>query len=62
MVDMLHEPYLGRKEIKFRHKHAEAVTELALSYLGANLNGISFYDSIIAFDKRLKDLPKSEQR
>ena len=53
---------LGRKEINFRHKHAEAVTELALSYLGANLNGIAFYDSIIVFDKRLKKLPKSEQR
>ncbi len=62
MVDMLHEPYLGRKEINFRHKHAEAVSELGLSYLAANLSGIAFYDSIIAFDKRLKDLPKSEQR
>ena len=41
---------------------SEAVTELALSSLGANLSGIAFYDSIIAFDKRLKDLPKSERR
>ncbi len=62
MVDMLHEPYLGRKEVNFRHKHADAVAELALSYLAANLSGIAFYDSIIAFDKRLKNLPKSEQR
>ncbi len=41
---------------------SEAATELTLSYLGANLSGIAFYDSIIVFDKRLKDLPKSEQR
>jgi ubiquinone/menaquinone biosynthesis C-methylase UbiE len=25
MMDMLHEPYLGRKEINFRHNHPEAV-------------------------------------
>ena len=62
MVDMLHEPYLGRKEINFRHNHVEAVTELALSYLAANLSGIAFYDSIIVFDKKLKVLPKSDQR
>jgi hypothetical protein len=62
MVDMLHEPYFGRKEINFRHQHAEAVSELDVSYLGANLSGIAFYDSIIAFDKKLKHLPKSEQR
>ncbi len=62
MVDMLHEPYLGRKEINFRHNHAEAVTELAFSYLDAILSGIAFYDSIIDFDKKLEDLPKSAQR
>jgi len=62
IVDMLHEPYLGRKDINFRHNHAEAVTELAFSYLDAILSGIAFYDSIIAFDKKLEDLPKSAQR
>jgi len=62
MVDMLHEPYLGRKEIHFRHEHPEAVSELAISYLGANLSGIAFYDSIIVFDKKTRHLPKSEQR
>ncbi|MFQ5547402.1 MAG: class I SAM-dependent methyltransferase [Woeseia sp.] len=62
MVDMLHEPYLGRKEIHFRHEHPEAVSELTLSYLAAHLSGIAFYDSIIVFDKKLKALPKSEQR
>jgi hypothetical protein len=62
MVDMLHEPYLGRKEINFRHDHPEAVSELSLSYLGANLSGIAFYDSIVVFDKQHKALPKSEQR
>ncbi len=34
MVDMLHEPYLGRKEINFRRNHAEAVTELTLFLSG----------------------------
>ncbi len=62
MVDRLHEPYLGHKEIHFRHDHPEAVSELALSYLGANLSGIAFYDSIIVFDKKAKSLPKSELR
>ncbi len=62
MVDVLHEPYLGRKEINFRHEHPEAVSELALTYLGANLGGIAFYDSIVVFDKKTKHLPKSEQR
>ncbi len=62
MVDLLHEPYLGRKEIHFRHEHPEAISELMLSYLGANLSGIAFYDSIIVFDKKQKALPKSEQR
>ena len=62
MVDMLHEPYLGHKEIHFRHEHRKAVSELALSYLGANLSGITFYDSIIVFDKNAKHLPKSELR
>ena len=62
MVDRLHEPYLGRKEIHFRHAHPEAVSELALSYLGANLSRIAFYDSIVVFGKKAKSLPKSEQR
>jgi hypothetical protein len=62
MVDMLHEPYLGRKEINFRHDHPEAVSELDVTYLGANLHSIAFYDSIVVFDKENKYLPKSEQR
>jgi hypothetical protein len=60
MIDMLHEPYFGRKETSFRHEHPEAVKELELSYLAANLAGIAFYDSIIVFDKRKKFLPKAE--
>jgi hypothetical protein len=62
MIDMLHEPYLGRKELHFRHGHPEAVSALALSYLAANLQGISFYDSIIVFDKKARYLPRSERR
>ena len=62
MVDMLHEPYFGRKETEFRHEHPDALTELDLSYLSANLEGISFHDSIVVFDKKKQSLPKSELR
>ena len=62
MVDMLHEPYFDRKETNFRHDHPEAVKELELSYLAANLAGIAFYDSIVVFDKEQQYLPKSELR
>ena len=36
--------------------------ELDLSYLSANLDGISFHDSIVVFDKKKRSLPKSELR
>ena len=62
MIDMLHEPYFDRKETHFRHEHPEALEELDLSYLSANLAGISFYDSIVVFDKKEQVLPKSELR
>ena len=62
MVDMLHEPYLERKETHFRHGHEDAFRELELSYLAAHLGGIAFYDSIVVFDKILRKLPKSELR
>lgn len=62
MVDRLHEPYLGRKEVNFRHGHADALSEVAVTYLAANLHCIAFYDSIVVFDKKNKRLPKSEQR
>ena len=62
MVDMLHEPYLGRKETNFRHGHVNAVDQMELSYLGANLAGIAFYDSIVVFDKKKRHLPKNELR
>ena len=62
MVDMLHEPYFDRKEANFRHGHPEAVTQLELSYLAANLASIAFYDSIVVFDKKRRYLPKAELR
>ena len=62
MVDMLHEPYFDRKETNFRHGHPEAVTQLELSYLAANLASIAFYDSIVVFDKKRRYLPKAELR
>ncbi|RLA26899.1 MAG: hypothetical protein DRQ63_07195 [Gammaproteobacteria bacterium] len=62
MVDMLHEPYFNRKETNFRLGHTDALQELELSYLAANLDSIAFYDSIVVFDKKMKNLPKSELR
>lgn len=62
MIDMLHEPYIDRKETDFRHEHPDALKNLELSYLSANLGGISFYDSIVAFEKKQQHLPKSELR
>lgn len=62
MIDMLHEPYFDRKETHFRVGHPDAVTEMELSYLSANLDGICFHDSIVVFDKRKRALPKSELR
>ena len=62
MIDMLHEPYLEHGEKHFRHQHPEAIKELDLSYLAAHLGGISFYDSIVVFDKKPRVLPKSELR
>ena len=62
MIDMIHEPYFDRKETHFRHEHPEALTEIDLSYLSANLDSISFHDSIVVFDKKKRSLPKSELR
>ena len=62
MIDMLHEPYFDRKETNFRHEHPDALKSLELSYLSANLGSISFYDSIVAFEKKQQHLPKSELR
>jgi len=62
MIDMIHEPYLDRKETHFRHGHQEALAEMEISYLSANLEGISFHDSIVVFDKKKRALPKSELR
>ena len=62
MIDMLHEPYFDRKATEFRHEHPDALKELELSYVSANLDGISFHDSIVVFDKKQQRLPKSELR
>jgi hypothetical protein len=62
MIDMLHEPYFDRKETAFRHEHPDALKELELSYLSANLDCIAFHDSIVVFEKRQRSLPKSELR
>jgi len=62
MVDMLHEPYFDRTEASFRPEHPDAVRQMHVSYLSANIFSIAFYDSIVVFDKKKRALPKSEQR
>ncbi|MDH5621038.1 MAG: class I SAM-dependent methyltransferase [Gammaproteobacteria bacterium] len=62
MVDMLHEPYFDRKETNFRLDHPEAVEQMQLSYLAANIASVAFYDSIVVIDKKKKVLPRSELR
>lgn len=62
MIDMLHEPYLGRTEASFRYQYADAERQLDLSYLATHVQSITFHDSIIVFDKQKKDLPISELR
>ena len=51
------EAYFDRKESNFRHEHAEALQQLDLSYLSANLASIAFYDSIVVFDKKNASCP-----
>ena len=62
MVDTLHEPYFDRTEASFRPGHANAVDEMNVSYLAANIYSIAFYDSIVVFDKKKRGIPLSEQR
>lgn len=62
MIDMMHEPWFGRKESEFRHGHSDAIEKLEVSYLSANIDSISFHDSIVVFDKKQQSLPKSELR
>jgi hypothetical protein len=62
MVDTLHEAYFDRTEASFRPGHADATTEMSVSYLAANIYSIAFYDSIVVFDKKKRVMPKSEQR
>jgi hypothetical protein len=62
MIDMMHEPYFDHKEIEFRHNHPEAIRDMEVSYLSANLSGIAFHDSIVVLDKKKHDLPQNELR
>lgn len=62
MVDIIYEPYLNHTEPQFRRGHTDALQELELSYLAANLAGVSFYDSILVIDKKLRSLPNSDLR
>jgi len=61
-IDTLHEPYFDRTEASFRPGHADAVDEMSVSYLAANIYSVAFYDSIVVFDKKKRSIPLSEQR
>ncbi len=61
-VDLLHEPYVGRVGLEFWDGGAEALEEARLTYLSANLSCVSFYDSIVVFDKKARSLPRVELR
>ena len=62
LVDVLHEPYLDRAETHFRKGHGSQIKQAEVSYLSANLDGIHFYDSIVVFEKKRRDLPLNELR
>ena len=58
LVDHLHEPYFSHhSELAFRTGHAEQQPSMEVSAFCANTQTISFYDSIIVFQKRKKSMP-----
>jgi len=63
LVDRLHEPYLDNpSEPRFREGHPEQMRSVDVSVFCANTHSITFYDSIVVFEKRRKAMPVSEIR
>jgi hypothetical protein len=63
LVDRLHEPYFDHhSELQFREGRFEQQRSVMVSSFCASTRSISFYDSIIVFEKRRKGLPVSEIR
>ncbi len=45
-----------------RQGRPDALKEMKLSYLSANLDSNSFHDAIVVFDKKMKSTPKCKLR
>jgi SAM-dependent methyltransferase len=55
LIDVLHEPYLDRREAFFR----DEVPALNLSYLSAHLAAIHVHDSLVVLEKARRSVPRS---
>ena len=63
LVDRLHEPYFDERSIlRFQEGRAEQLGSMKVSRFCADTHSISFYDSIVVFEKRRKSLPVVEIR
>jgi hypothetical protein len=63
LVDRLHEPYFGHEsELFFRAGHENQLSALDVTRFCAETLAISFFDSVIVFEKRRRTLPLSEIR
>jgi hypothetical protein len=63
LVDRLHEPFLdNHSELRFRQGHREQLQSMDVSAFCANTRSITFYDSMVIFEKRRKAMPVSEIR
>ena len=63
LVDIIHQHYvLAGLPNKFRIDKEEALSELEVPYLTAWVDSVTFYDSIIAIEKKHRVLPSNECR
>ncbi len=63
LVDRLHEPYFDNfDETRFREGDRGQRRSMNVSIFCANTRSISFYDSIVVFEKRRKLMPSAEIR
>lgn len=63
LVDRLNEPYFEHQnELYFRKSDPKQISSLQISKFGAETHAISFFDSVVVFEKRRRYLPVSELR
>jgi hypothetical protein len=63
LVDRLHEPYFGHEsELFFRAGDEKQLATLEVTRFCADTLAVSFFDSVIVFEKRRRSLPLSEIR